>query len=210
MALPKQHPDKQSPNLSDTRCADDIRRVAKSLFAERGFDAVSINDIAKNADCSKSNIFHHFGSKQNLYFDVMRDATRRSVAQIREIMGADKQPRARLQHAVNEHYAMIAEDPERSRLMMREVMFSSPLRGRELAEEVFGEQFKTMTDLIRSLGARGGNNPEFMAFVLIAMNVMHFHCRNVVQHFPGTDFASNTDMFSEMVADLLLQNLGVA
>ena len=214
MAQPLTNQATQPPQ--HTACAEQIRRAAKSLFAEHGFEAVSIAAIASRAECSKSNIFHHFGNKQSLYFDVMRHATQRSVARIREIMADDKDARTRLNETIKAHYAMLAEDPGRSRLMLREVMFSNPQRGQELATEVFGEQFSVLTELIRGLDndkhqaaqpGGTGNTPQFLAFMLIAANVMLFHCHNVLQFLPGADFANDTDRYAESVADVLLAGL---
>lgn len=192
-----------------TACAVEIRRVAKTLFAERGYDSVSISDIADQAACSKANIFHHFGSKEGLYFDVMRQVMQRSAARIREVMADDKDARTRLTQTVKDHYAMLAEDPERSRLIMREVMFSSPQRGQELASEVFGEQFSALTELLSGLHSKGTDNPEFLAFMLIAANVMLFHCNNVLQFLPGTEFASDVDVYAENLSEMLLHSLDV-
>lgn len=189
--------------------ADEIRRAAKALFAQRGFDAVSISAIAERAACSKSNIFHHFGSKQALYFDVMRQATQRSATRIRQVMTDDNNSYTRLYETVKDYYAVIAEDPERSRLMMREVMFSSPQRGQELAKEVFAEQFIALTELMAGLGGKPAANPEFLAFILIAANVMYFHCHNVLEHLPGADFARDSNQYAEFVSGLLLKHLDI-
>ena len=45
---------------------DRLLRSAMKLFAERGFDGVSVRDIAADADVSVGLIKHHFGSKEGL------------------------------------------------------------------------------------------------------------------------------------------------
>ncbi|MEA1890213.1 MAG: helix-turn-helix domain-containing protein, partial [Pseudomonadota bacterium] len=55
-----------------------ILDAAEILFAEKGFDAVSMRAIAEKADVSKANVFHHFGSKENLYLAVLRSAVTES------------------------------------------------------------------------------------------------------------------------------------
>ncbi len=45
---------------------DRIRNVALSLFNKRGFDAVSMASIAREAGCSVGNIYNYFKSKEEL------------------------------------------------------------------------------------------------------------------------------------------------
>jgi AcrR family transcriptional regulator len=46
-----------------------IRAVAQSLFTERGFDDVTIADIARSADVAVQTVFNHFATKEDLFFD---------------------------------------------------------------------------------------------------------------------------------------------
>jgi len=45
--------------------------VARSLFAERGYDGTAIEDIAKRASVSKPVVYEHFGGKEGLYAVVV-------------------------------------------------------------------------------------------------------------------------------------------
>jgi AcrR family transcriptional regulator len=46
-----------------------VRGIAHHLFAERGFDAVTIADIARGADVAVQTVFNHFATKEELFFD---------------------------------------------------------------------------------------------------------------------------------------------
>lgn len=48
---------------------DLIRAVAQSLFAERGFDDVTIADVARAAEVAVQTVFNHFPTKEELFFD---------------------------------------------------------------------------------------------------------------------------------------------
>lgn len=50
----------------DASTRDRIRDAAIAAFAERGFDAASLRDIAQRAGVSAALIVHHFGSKEGL------------------------------------------------------------------------------------------------------------------------------------------------
>jgi AcrR family transcriptional regulator len=45
-----------------------IVAAADALFAERGFDAVSVTDIAELAEVGRTTFFRHFGDKQEVVF----------------------------------------------------------------------------------------------------------------------------------------------
>ncbi|MGY1661089.1 TetR/AcrR family transcriptional regulator [Geodermatophilus sp. SYSU D00705] len=46
-----------------------IRQTAQGLFAERGFEAVTIADVAATADVAVQTVFNHFSTKEELFFD---------------------------------------------------------------------------------------------------------------------------------------------
>jgi AcrR family transcriptional regulator len=51
------------------RTRDLIRTVAHAMFAEQGFDSVTIADIAQAADVAVQTVFNHFATKEQLFFD---------------------------------------------------------------------------------------------------------------------------------------------
>src|ERR1700760_3967243 len=46
-----------------------ISDAATRLFMERGFDAVTIDDIAAAADVGRMTVFNHFPRKEDMFFD---------------------------------------------------------------------------------------------------------------------------------------------
>jgi AcrR family transcriptional regulator len=50
------------------RAKDAIRQAALELFTERGYDAVSVTDIAERAEVGRTTFFRYFGDKQEVLF----------------------------------------------------------------------------------------------------------------------------------------------
>src|SRR5579875_1634939 len=50
---------------------DQLIDVARALFAERGFEGTSIEEIAARAEVSKPVVYQHFGGKEGLYAVVV-------------------------------------------------------------------------------------------------------------------------------------------
>jgi AcrR family transcriptional regulator len=61
-----------------------ISDVATMMFLERGFDNVSIREVADAADVSPTTVFAHFPQKEALVFDEDDEQRDRLVAAVRE------------------------------------------------------------------------------------------------------------------------------
>jgi AcrR family transcriptional regulator len=55
-----------------------LERVARELFAERGFDGVSAEEIVAKADVTRGALYHHYDGKEGL-FEAVVDALMREV-----------------------------------------------------------------------------------------------------------------------------------
>lgn len=62
-----------------------ILDAALAEFVERGLEAASSNTIARRAKVAKGLVFHHFGTKSDLYLAVADRVTARLVEQIFEL-----------------------------------------------------------------------------------------------------------------------------
>lgn len=65
MAIKQLNLGKNRPSADPTR--NRILQSAKKLFVKQGFAATSISQIASKANINQSLIYHHFGSKQQLW-----------------------------------------------------------------------------------------------------------------------------------------------
>src|SRR5882757_614673 len=61
-----------------------IADAALHLFLERGYDHVSIRDIAEAADLSTATVFKHFTGKEALVFDQEESTDTRLIAAVRQ------------------------------------------------------------------------------------------------------------------------------
>lgn len=62
------------------RAKEAIRQAALDLFSERGFDAVSVTDIAERAEVGRTTFFRYFGDKQEVLFSDPADAADEDAA----------------------------------------------------------------------------------------------------------------------------------
>jgi TetR/AcrR family transcriptional regulator len=56
-----------------TNRRQEILDKAKEMFSQRGFHAVSLEDISRSLEMGKSTIYHYFPSKHELWAEVLKD-----------------------------------------------------------------------------------------------------------------------------------------
>ena len=61
-----------------------ISETAQRLFAERGFDAVRVAEVARAAEVSEATVFNYFPAKEDLFFAGLDDFGDRLVAAVRD------------------------------------------------------------------------------------------------------------------------------
>ncbi|MBK3581075.1 TetR/AcrR family transcriptional regulator, partial [Streptomyces sp. MBT65] len=61
-----------------------IADAALELFLERGYDQVTVKDVAEAADLSMSGLFKHFPTKESLVFDMDDEIRSGLVGAVRE------------------------------------------------------------------------------------------------------------------------------
>jgi len=186
--------------------ATQILIAAEKLFAKRGYDGVSMQQIASDAGVSKANIYHHFKSKDELYLAVLKYALQDMNELLAELQGIDGTSTEQLAHFSAEHLKHINTNSSISRLILREMLDGSSSRGQDLAEQVFAEYFSLLRSLLCKCQQRGeirrDIDPDHMAAALAGMNVFLFQSWPALQHFPGNIF-KNQQKSGKVMFELL-------
>ncbi|MEU5087664.1 TetR/AcrR family transcriptional regulator [Streptomyces sp. NPDC021356] len=90
-----------------------IADAALELFLERGYDQVSIRDIADAADVSTTTVFKHFTGKEALVFDQDEDREAELIAAVRRRPAGLSILESLRQHVLGT-WPAIAEHPQRA------------------------------------------------------------------------------------------------
>ena len=71
--------------MNDLSTRDKILKRSHKLFADNGFNGVSIREIAKVCDVNVAAINYHFKNKENLYTETVRHSIENTQADIKNI-----------------------------------------------------------------------------------------------------------------------------
>jgi AcrR family transcriptional regulator len=98
--------------------------VGRVLFAEKGFEATSIEEIADRAKISKPIVYEHFGGKQGLYAVIVDREVQQLLGRITTALDADR-PRVMLGQAARAFLAYIEDEPDGFRILVRDTPVAS-------------------------------------------------------------------------------------
>jgi AcrR family transcriptional regulator len=82
-------PDRRTRKRLATR--QRISDIASRLFVERGFDQVTVDEIAEAADVARMTVFNHFSRKEDMFFDLDEEGREDLLAAL-EKRDADTSP----------------------------------------------------------------------------------------------------------------------
>lgn len=107
-----------------------ILTAAQKLFVERNYADVSMRDIANAAQVSTGALYHHFPSKEKLYYAMLTDYMARMKQTTLEATPADGSCRERLRALTRVYFAMRPAQRNVMRLVRRDLnAFRGQMRG---------------------------------------------------------------------------------
>ena len=151
---------------------DEILQCFAEMVAQRGYDEVSLRDIAEALGMSKGTILHHFGSKDRMLEQVHTEYMVRRLAEAQAILDKFDTPAARLSAIV--HQLMIAEGDDRSSTVAfaREIVRFASEDMMQAVRGMRAEYTKLLGDVIRQgmdEGAFTRADPEIITLQVFGM-----------------------------------------
>ena len=201
--------DDVSEHLSEG--ANRILEAASALFAEQGYDAVSMSLIAQRAGISKANIYHHFKTKADLYMAVLLRVRKDSGTLLQLLLDRNLALAPALQQFARKHLQRLLEHDTFSRIILRELLEGGRQRGQQLAQGGFNVSFSRLADALEQRRAAGQLretvDPAALALLLIGANVFFFAAHDLICHYSSVDFADDPDRYLSLVMDIILQGV---
>ena len=118
--------------------------VAKKVFAERGFQAATMDDIAKEAGFTKPILYQYFESKTDLYHEIVTHTAQKLIDKLASAVSIAETPRAKIEVAFKVYFDMVVSETDAFRILFihsHEGSTSGDLRNVELTLVSFLEPF---------------------------------------------------------------------
>jgi len=136
-----------------------IAETARRLFAERGFDRVTVAEIARSADVSEKTVFNYFATKEDLVYWQLEAFEARLLGAISEREPGESALTAFSRFVLAQRGLIVEKDPERREELLaltRVIVESRALVERE--QQIFGRFTDSLAALLaEETGAEPGD-----------------------------------------------------
>jgi AcrR family transcriptional regulator len=113
--------------------------IGRELFAQKGFEATSIEELAARADVSKPVVYEHFGGKEGLYAVVVEREMQLLLGRFTSALDRPGSPRDLLERAALVLLDYIESDTDGFRVLTRDAPVTSSGSYSSLLSEVAGK-----------------------------------------------------------------------
>lgn len=108
----------RAPRLSGAERRQRILDNAVEIFARHGYEAGSVGEIAAAAGITKPVLYDHFGSKRELFVELMEGARDELTRRGAEAMAAEAPLEERIRAAIEAFFAFVEEHPAAARVLL--------------------------------------------------------------------------------------------
>ena len=209
-------PSTQSARASEAHSAGQqaILDAAVRLFSKHGFDGVSMRTIAQEAGVSKSNIYHHFRSKEELYLAIMQSSAAWLSELVDTLAESEGSFEQRLRAFVRGHMEHLFTHAMTVRLLLREVFTGEEKWQRLLIDHVVGDIVRRLRAIFEKGQAEGvlraDLDPGLCAMQILGGDFFYFQSYGMLKLIPEVAFAQDRELYGTAMADILLGGMLVA
>ena len=186
--------------------------AGRELFAEKGFHATSVRDIASKAGVNVSLVSYYFGGKEQLYAHIVEGF----AGQIRSFFSPGQvghlSPEDKILHYARSVMAMHEENPQLARILHHEMNAPTPVLEdlqQSLFPVIFSYLSETFAEGIREGLFRPGLDPAAMSYTLASL-VNFYHLQKSLVHRINPAFAGRGPHLVDQALDIFLHGVKVS
>lgn len=192
------------PNAERTGVAEALRKIALDLFASQNYSTVTIKDISGATGVNPSLIYYYFGSKEQLFLDVVNSAVEEAFAKFESVTGRADSPENIISAWIEIHIAQFVMLQKLAKISLDYACTSSRTPQVDKAiRKFYDKESVVLSRAIRAGVAKGIFRPvdptEAATFISTFLDGVLF--RNVM--FPTFDYSAAISHMRTLVLDHL-------
>jgi AcrR family transcriptional regulator len=200
-----------TPTLSTNKPRDRIFSAALSLFAERGFNAVGVRELARTAGVNPAMINYYFGSKTNILKEIIDTFFTPFIQIIEKTLSTGFPPEQTLRLLVRRFVEYFRNNQNMMRIALTEMPYNKPEIADHKAKYVNAIRSMVTGDkLPASFMNPDKRSPplEIFAPALIGMILTHFILSPVIERTGGVLLDDSFyDKYPDILSDIFLHGV---
>lgn len=186
---------------------DDILNTAAACFADKSYAAASMNDIAAASGTSKARLYHYYGAKEAILFDLLDRYTQRLLALVGQVEAAAQRNNLDDRATLHELVRAFLLEYETSATRHVALLNDTKFLGDEQRELILNRQRDVVSAVTRFL--RRAYSDRVTAANQTAITMMLFGMINWTFTWLRPDGAMSYSAFAEEVVAMLEGGLTV-
>jgi len=106
---------------------------AAKLFAQKGYENVSLEEIGAKLKLNKASLYHYFKSKDEMFFLIQMQAIEQANVALEKVLESESNPKEKLKEAIKSHVKIVTRDYVTGTFRQRELVLPSKLMVRVIA-----------------------------------------------------------------------------
>jgi AcrR family transcriptional regulator len=98
-----------------------ILKIATQEFSRLGYDAVSMNNLAKELELNKATIYYHFKDKKSLYQEVIKNAINHNQDNAEKLINSDLDIKEKFKQYIKILVSKFQSNPQIVSITLREI-----------------------------------------------------------------------------------------
>ncbi|WP_037321129.1 TetR/AcrR family transcriptional regulator [Amycolatopsis orientalis] len=121
---------------------------ATKLFAKKGFDRTSVQEIVEAAGVTKGAMYHYFGSKDDLLYEIYARVLRAQTEQLEKVASSEAPLRERLRSAASDVVVSTIDNLDDNTIFMQSMHQLSVEKQKAVRAErrKYHERFRTLIE----------------------------------------------------------------
>lgn len=191
--------------VSKTR--EKLIEVARQLFAYKGVENTTMNDIAAASDKGRRTIYTYFKNKREIYNAVLQRQSSAIIEKLREIVERQDDPRIKLRDYLTTRFDMIENQPRPKHDRYRTFFSRETRRNEKVVRLAFEKERELYEKLLAEGVEKGVFNPDNVKRLPLVASLLFTSLENILIHNQTEEYASSIEEIREAIVGCLCDDI---
>ena len=198
---------KEQASFQEIRYQDKRRKILKNaarIFAKKGYEKSSLEEIAARLKLSKGSLYHYIKSKDELLYLIQLQAIEEAIATVNQILEKESDPVKKLYRVIKGYIKTLTQNHVIGALRQQELILPQKWRSRII------EARDTLESIIQGIVEAGMESGDFEISDSKMACLSTFGVLNSVIRWYSPQGRLSVDEIGEFVADFVLRGFGIS